>query len=402
MILVSLLLAIAQGDLYVIVADDVGYQDLQDASVLGLTPNIDVLAAHGVTFTRAYANPVCSPSRRSLFFGLYAVGEAGSWCPGDGLTGKEPDLTLTSIAEMAPAVPSYLIGKWHLGGDPTGGNSPPYAHGFDGWKAGQPSNVSECIMFGIPSYTNWMRVDDGIAQVSSQYEPAATRDVALALPPGSGRLIVLAPQLAHGPFHRPPAEWLPPGYPPTPDKPTKYQAMIAALDSWVAQCLAGIDLDVDGVIFVGDNGTPIQVSPDPERSKTTTFERGIHVPLIVAGPGLSGGGCDRLSHIVDVLPTVALWFGVAPPPGIDGLQLFGVGHANVVCGTENDDLGHYDRCARGQRFKLRRTGPMAAPPLTEELFDLLLDPGETTNVMGLWPAQEAALRAALDEFEARP
>lgn len=402
--LVALLLtvpAFAQGDLYVVIADDVGYQDLQDAQALGLTPNIDALAAHGISFSRCYANPVCSPSRYSAMFGMYRVLEAGTWCPGDTPTGREPSLYLTSIAELSTG-PAYLIGKWHLGADPTGGSSsPPFAHGFDAWKAGQPNNVSDCVP-GLPSYSNWLRIDDGADTISNEYEPSATLAAALALPIGAGRLIVLAPQLAHGPFHRPPPSFLPPGYPPTPDKPTKYQAMIAALDYWLGQALGGIDLDVDGVIFFGDNGTPIQVSPEPERSKTTTYERGIHVPLIVAGPGLAGGGCSRLSHVADVLPTVAEWFGVPPPTGIDGICLFEVGHVNVVCGTENDDLGNYDRCARGQRFKFRRTGPMGLPPLTEELFDLLLDPGETTNVLGLWPAQEASLRAVLDEFEARP
>ncbi|MEM7535758.1 MAG: sulfatase-like hydrolase/transferase [Chloroflexota bacterium] len=35
------------------------------------TPNLDRLAAQGVSFTRAYcANPVCSPSRASLHTGL--------------------------------------------------------------------------------------------------------------------------------------------------------------------------------------------------------------------------------------------------------------------------------------------------------------------------------------------
>ena len=36
------------------------------------TPNIDYLASHGVRFTNAYcANPLCVPSRSSIFTGRY-------------------------------------------------------------------------------------------------------------------------------------------------------------------------------------------------------------------------------------------------------------------------------------------------------------------------------------------
>lgn len=377
------------GDLYVIIADDIGYQDLAERQALGYTPHIDALAAHGITFTRCYSNSVCSPSRRSMFFGQYWVRESGSYSlytP----DGSEPPLSATSVAELVPG-DAHLFGKWHLGADPGGGpwELAPQAHGFELWRTGHASNVGQ--------YSNWLRVDDGVSAVSGVYEPRAVRDAVLASPK-SGRLIVVAPQLAHGPFHAPPATFLPPGYPTPYSVDERYRAMVVAFDSFVGQVLANVNLDVDGVIVVGDNGTPQQIA---ERAKTTTYERGIHVPCIVAGPGLSGGACARLSHVADVYPTVALWFGQPTPTGIDGMQLFGPPHPSVICGTENPNLGHHDRCARDSRFKFRRTGPLGSPPLTEELFDLQLDPGETVSVLGQWPAQEAALRATLDGFEAR-
>ena len=56
-----------------ILADDLGYGDLSCYGANDLqTPNIDILAKQGITFTRAYANStVCSPSRASILTGNY-------------------------------------------------------------------------------------------------------------------------------------------------------------------------------------------------------------------------------------------------------------------------------------------------------------------------------------------
>src|SRR5688572_28303740 len=61
-----------------IVADDLGYGDIscyrQDPANVDspvFTPHIDALAAQGVKFTRAYAMPMCSPSRAALLTGRF-------------------------------------------------------------------------------------------------------------------------------------------------------------------------------------------------------------------------------------------------------------------------------------------------------------------------------------------
>ena len=56
-----------------IVIDDLGWRDLAClGSEFYETPNLDRLAAQGITFTDAYAaSPVCSPTRASLLTGKY-------------------------------------------------------------------------------------------------------------------------------------------------------------------------------------------------------------------------------------------------------------------------------------------------------------------------------------------
>ncbi|MEC7498610.1 MAG: sulfatase-like hydrolase/transferase, partial [Planctomycetota bacterium] len=56
-----------------ILADDLGWSDttLFGTTQFYRTPNIERLAARGITFTRAYsASPLCSPTRASVLTGL--------------------------------------------------------------------------------------------------------------------------------------------------------------------------------------------------------------------------------------------------------------------------------------------------------------------------------------------
>lgn len=59
-----------------VIADDIASADL--ASVP--TPNLARLAERGRVFARAYANPTCSPSRRSMFFSQWYQDESGEVC----------------------------------------------------------------------------------------------------------------------------------------------------------------------------------------------------------------------------------------------------------------------------------------------------------------------------------
>jgi arylsulfatase A-like enzyme len=77
-------------------------------------------------------------------------------------------------------------------------------------------------------------------------------------------------------------------------------------------------------------------------------------------------------HLVDVLPTVADYLGVRPPP-VDGVSLFRPDRRPyVICGTTGEDQP--DFCARTARWKLRHFGPEGAA--VEELYDLEADPDE--------------------------
>ena len=54
-------------NIVLILADDLGWADttLYGKTSLYETPNIERLAARGMTFSSAYASPICSPTRAS-------------------------------------------------------------------------------------------------------------------------------------------------------------------------------------------------------------------------------------------------------------------------------------------------------------------------------------------------
>ena len=111
-----------------ILADDHATQAVSAyGSEIISTPNIDRLAAEGVTFDRALApNSICSPARATLLTGKYSHrnGQQINWSIFDG--GQQQVQKLLGRAGYTTA----MIGKWHLKSDP---------QGFHHWEVLAPS-----------------------------------------------------------------------------------------------------------------------------------------------------------------------------------------------------------------------------------------------------------------------
>ena len=399
-LLIALALAGSPGaqDVLIFVLDDVAAADLALYGGPVVLPALEALAQRGVTFERAYANPTCAPSRRSLFTGHWWLTGNGASCT-DASEPSSPPASEWMLPEMLPGHQSALVGKWHLGASPVGRRWECAAldQGFDRWLAGSAANVQSC---GGQNYTSWMKVELCRERREVAYEPLVVTEAALGFlaEPGGPKLTVVCTNLAHEPFHRPPEELLPVGYPPTVGSRARYEAMLVALDGLLARLLAAVDLDRTLVMVVGDNGTPPDVAPDPLRAKSTTFERGIRVPLVVAGGPVSvpGRRSQRLTHIVDLWATAIEWgqgHAVAPgrtPYPIRARSLLPTlqkqpdkGHDFVIAGSQwGADDG--DRCIRtAGGFKLRQVDVDGDRiPEREELYDLVRDPHELRDLSG--------------------
>jgi arylsulfatase A-like enzyme len=99
--------------------DDLGWNDVSfHGSNQIPTPNLDRLAANGVTLDNYYVNPVCSPTRGSIMTGrsMMHTGIQTPYGAGDDASGL--NLTYTLLPEQLKIkfnYTSYMIGKWHLG-----------------------------------------------------------------------------------------------------------------------------------------------------------------------------------------------------------------------------------------------------------------------------------------------
>ena len=140
-------------NIVLILADDLGWADttLYGKTTLYETPNIERLAARGMTFSRAYASPICSPTRASIMTGQNPA-RHGMTAPAAHLeaerfeaiagdtgpphqkctnvrtsTRLDPELPFLSTLLKGAGYSTAHFGKWHLGREPHS----PLERGFD-------------------------------------------------------------------------------------------------------------------------------------------------------------------------------------------------------------------------------------------------------------------------------
>ena len=409
----------AQQNVLMIIADDLGvdrvgaYAEHPDP---GNTPVLDGLAAGGMLFRHAWANPGCSPTRATVLTGRYAhrtgLGNAISF------SGSQQELLLeeTTLAELLqPTMATWAVGKWHLASSAGSGAVHPLLQGFDthiGPLANLPGGL---VGNGYDSYTKFI---DGLPVANNGYATTEQVDDALALIAGATGpwFCSLSFNAAHAPFHAPPAALhsftLPASI--ADDIPLAMKAMVEAMDTEIGRLLAGLGPSVLAqtlVVFVGDNGTAglATTAPfNPAHGKGTIFDGGIRVPLIVAGPGVAvGSECVGLVNTTDLFATIAEAMGVSQTTGDDSVSLVPYFSDPGQPSLRNHIYSEWfftngqgpflsrRRTARDDRYKLNYDYGANASPQLVEFFDLTSDPFEANDLLqgSLGVAEQSALVA---------
>lgn len=226
------------------------------------------------------------------------------------------------------------FGKWHLGGGATTPNDMGWDH-FSGLLAG-----------GLGSYFQWNEVTDGSTTRHTDYY-ATTANVDRArswIQQQDGPWLTwIGFNAPHTPFHVPPADLH--SFNLVDDQAAidanpllYYQAAIEAMDTEIGRLLEVVDLNNTVVIFVGDNGSPGQVS-NFQQAKGSLFQGGVHVPMFAWGAGVgSGVRTDALVGTIDVFATALELAGVDPTSSAAGLPVIdSISFAPVLDGSGAGD-----------------------------------------------------------------
>ena len=184
-----------------------------------------------------------------------------------------------------------------------------------------------------------------------------------------------------------------------------YDAEIASADSQVARLLAAVEAggrrDTTLVVVLGDHGESLGEHQEQTHG-FFIYEASIHIPLIIAGPGIAVRTVTDPVRIVDVMPTLLDRLGVKIPTTVQGQSLL-----PLADGRRRDLIAlsetYYPRYHYGwsdlQAVSDGRYKFIAAPE--REMYDLQTDPGETNNLALSSPRRADALQQVLRDLQAR-
>lgn len=390
-------------NILLVVLDDVGAERVEAYGSPYQAPKTETLSAlarDGVLFTRAWSNPLCSPTRATLLTGRYSrrtrIGRiVDSW-------NDEPELelsevTLPELLARAPApYTSAAAGKWHLGSLRSGPEHP-LRQGFSSFE-GPMGNLRDTYA-GQRSeewgYFRYMKNENGRVREATSYVTTETADDAIEQLSTLREpwLVYLAFNAAHFPLHTPPEGLGLPGVSDTSPDPDRYDSALVALDRELGRVIASIPDDKRDhtyIFVVADNGTPefaIRPPLDPEQAKGSLMELGVHVPLLVTGPGVPAGQrSSALVNTVDVFATAAQIAGVPAdllPEGVDGISF--------LPSLRDPKAPSARRLLFAEKFDHNGPGPYerVTVAVSDERFKLLVDRKRKGTVESLYDVRES-------------
>lgn len=409
-----------------IIADDMGLDASPchdvGAPIRATMPTLEALCEDGLVFENAYAAPMCSPTRATIMTGRYGfrtgVGTAVGMRSSGGLSTDETSLFSHLDAHAPVEYAHAVIGKWHLATNQHGGADHPSLMGVDHYAGLLAGTLDE--------YSSWPRTQNGVTSQVDGYVTSVFTDEAIDWIDARGDepwFLWLAHVAPHLPLHLPPADLhsqsdLTGTQADMDARPVDYyMAALEAMDTEIGRLLAAMEPQVREdtvVIFVGDNGTPAQTIQSPferQRAKASLFEGGTHVPLIVAGAGVTRRGEreEALVNSTDLFATIAELAGAGGQTGAEDSISFAPllsdeqgDTARAYAYTEHfGQIGAAGNPRRAQQFgwaiRDERWKYIELQNGQTFLFDLANDPFESADLMNgaAVDAQAGAALAAL-------
>jgi arylsulfatase A-like enzyme len=392
-------------NIVIIISDDQGYADIsfnphhpKEVS----TPHMDALAREGVCFTQGYiSGNVCSPTRAGLMTGRYQQ-RAGIYTAGEGGSGLPLNETIFPQFLKPAGYVCGAFGKWHLG---LTSEYNPAARGFDEFYGFQGRGAHDYYKLDDPESPLYRNLDP--IKDHGYLTTRLTDEAVSFLKRHRDRpfLAYLAYNAVHAPAQAPPEDIrrFNTGDP----QRDILMAMLQHLDAGVGRVVD--TLKAEGLwentllFFLTDNGgaRAMHANNAPLRgNKQLNYEGGIRTPFVVSWPAQVKGGrvCDTPVISLDILPTALAAAGLEPPKDrpFDGRSLLPLlrGQTKVLhehlFWSEGGSSGEW--AVRSGNWKLLAHGDQ------RELYDLVRDPGEQTNLVQKHPDQVKQLTALYDAW----
>lgn len=385
---------------------------------MGLTPNMDKFAAEGVRFEYAFTpQPVCAPARSSLQTGKYP---STTGVVRNGLVLKDNETTLPMLFANRGYETGY-IGKWHLSTGPSDVVPIERRGGYDQfWVASNALEHSSVPYEGTlwdrngkpVAFKDEFRVDALTDQTVgflrqkrdkpfflfvSHLEPHFQNSTNTFIAPKGyadryRNDFYIPPDLA--PFR---GDWK--------SQLPEYYGIVARIDEQFGRVMAELKsqgtLDNTIVVITTDHGCHF-------RTRNAEYKRSCHeastrIPLLVRGPGFTGGKTvSQLVSTVDLPATLLDAAGMDVPAPMQGKTLMNLvrgdtaGWRNeVYIQMREEALG---RALRTEQWKYCVYDPSASDPkqpwssnyLERHLYDLRNDPNEIVNLAGRTDTKDIA------------
>lgn len=378
-----------------IMTDDQGWGDIQSHGNSRIhTPVLDQMAESGARFDRFFVSPVCAPTRASLLSGRYHPRTGVHGVTRGFETMRSEEVTLAEILKQA-GYATGCFGKWH-----NGAHYPyhPNGQGFDeffGFCAGHWNNYFDTTMEqnGLPVKTEGYITDVLTDAAINFIEKNKDRPFFCYVPYNA----------PHSPFQVPDAYFRKYKLLGMDDTLACVYAMCTNLDYNIGRIFnklreLGPDKDTI-VIFLTDNGANTPRYNDGMRGrKGSVHEGGGRVPCFIHWPGHIEPGTviPQIAAHIDILPTIVELTNVNMPATkpLDGVSLVPLLEGET--GEWPDRMLFTKWANRGgvrtQDYRL------VVENNRSQLYDMVIDPGETKDLARSRPELTIKLKAAYDNW----
>ncbi|MEM9160575.1 MAG: arylsulfatase [Verrucomicrobiota bacterium] len=404
-----------------IICDDLAYGDLScHGNPYCQTPAIDSLKDAGASFGHYHSGPLCTPARSAILTGRYPY-RTRAFDTYLGRSMIDPDETTIAQLLQESGHATGLFGKWHLGDcypmrPQDLGFEEVLMHGGGGLR--QPANPNEGSYFNPELFQNGkltrregycsdIFADETIDFIKRNRSKPFFAYLGFNAPH--------TPLEVHSSYL---SKYTQQGLP---DRLARLYGMVENIDQNVGRILDTLEelklTESTIVVFTSDHG-PCGSTQDENGNirynaglrgiKGTLYEGGIRVPCLVRWPReiRPGTQIERLANSIDWLATLTDATGAKAPTDrtIDGISLLPLLKDSEAETPDRALCMQWHRGDNPVRFRnfaafteqYKLTRPHEDAP--DELYDLIADPQETSNLANQLPEIVDTLRARYEDW----